>query len=79
MYIFILIGGIVLLLIIYIFVTWNSFISLNNGIDEAFSAMDVYLKKRWDLIPNLVETVKGYAKHESETLEKVTALRNKII
>ena len=77
MYIFILIGGIVLLLIVYIFVTWNSFISLNNGIDEAFSAMDVYLKKRWDLIPNLVETVKGYAKHESETLEKVTALRNK--
>ena len=77
MYIFILIGGIVLLLIIYIFITWNSFISLNNGIDEAFSAMDVYLKKRWDLIPNLVETVKGYAKHESETLEKVTALRNK--
>lgn len=77
MYIFILIGGIVLLLIIYVFVTWNSFVSLNNEMDEAFSAMDVYLKKRWDLIPNLVEVVKGYAKHESETLEKVITLRNK--
>lgn len=77
MYIFILIGGIVLILIIYVLVTRNSFVDLNNQIAEAFSAMDVHLKKRWDLIPNLVETVKGYAKHESETLEKVIALRNK--
>ena len=50
------------------------FISINNGLirarndcEEAFSTMDVYLKKRFDLIPNLVATVKGYAKHESET------------
>lgn len=77
MYIFILIGGIVLILIIYILVTRNSFVDLRNQIAEAFSAMDVHLKKRWDLIPNLVETVKGYAKHESDTLEKVIALRNK--
>jgi len=43
---------------------------------EAFSTMDVYLKKRWDLIPNLVEVVKGYAKHESSTLESITSLRS---
>ena len=70
MYIFILIGGLFIILIIYILVTRNSFIDLTNQISEAFSAMDVHLKKRWDLIPNLVETVKGYAKHESATLEK---------
>ena len=45
-------------------------------VDEAFSTMDVYLKKRFDLIPNLVETVKGYAKHESSTLEAVVKMRN---
>jgi LemA protein len=45
-------------------------------VQEAFSTMDVYLKKRWDLVPNIVETVKGYAKHEKETLENVINLRN---
>ena len=49
---------------------------LNNKVEEAFSTMDVYLKKRWDLIPNIVETVKGYAKHEKSTLEEVINLRN---
>ena len=68
--------GIVVLLIIYIIALYNSFVQLNNKVDEAFSTMDVYLKKRWDLIPNIVETVKGYAKHEKETLEKVISLRN---
>lgn len=57
--------------------TYNSFISLKNKVEEAFSTMDVYLKKRYDLIPNLVETVKGYAKHESETLTQVIGARNK--
>ena len=47
-----------------------------KDVNEAFSTMDVYLKKRFDLIPNLVSTVKGYAKHEAETLEKVIAARN---
>ena len=61
---------------IYIIALYNSFVQLNNKVDEAFSTMDVYLKKRWDLIPNIVETVKGYAKHEKETLEKVISLRN---
>lgn len=68
--------GIVVLLLIYVFVNYNQFIKLNNMIHEAFATMDVYLKKRWDLIPNLVETVKGYAYHEKNTLTEVIALRN---
>ena len=68
--------GVVVLILIYIFVEFNGFIKLNNKVNEAFATMDVYLKKRWDLIPNLVETVKGYAKHEKETLEEVVKLRS---
>ena len=68
--------GIVLLILIYLFITFNSFIKLENKVNETFATMDVYLKKRWDLIPNLVETVKGYAKHEKETLEAVIKLRS---
>ena len=48
---------------------------INMVVKEAFSTMDVYLKKRWDLIPNLVEVVKGYAKHEKETFNEITTLR----
>ena len=70
------IGLIVIILIVWIIAAYNKFIKMRNNIDEAFSTMDVYLKKRFDLIPNLVETVKGYAKHEKETLEKVIAARN---
>lgn len=54
----------------------NNFVRLKNRVEEGWATIDVYLKKRFDLIPNLVETVKGYAKHESETLEKVVAARN---
>ena len=68
--------GIILLILLYLFFTFNSFIKLENKVNETFATMDVYLKKRWDLIPNLVETVKGYAKHEKETLEEVIELRN---
>ena len=68
--------GIVVLLLIYVFATYNSLVGLRNRVEEAFSTMDVYLKKRWDLIPNIVETVKGYAKHEKDTLEEVVSLRN---
>ncbi|MEE3344225.1 MAG: LemA family protein [Bacilli bacterium] len=68
--------GVVLLIIIYLFLVFNKFVKLNNDVNEAFSTMDVYLKKRWDLIPNIVETVKGYAKHEKETFEEVVKLRN---
>lgn len=56
--------------------TRNNFVRLKNRVEEGWATIDVYLKKRFDLIPNLVETVKGYAKHESETLEKVVAARN---
>jgi LemA protein len=69
-------GFLIVLLVIWVIATYNRFISLKNNIDEAFSTMDVYLKKRYDLIPNLVSTVKGYAKHEKETLERVIAARN---
>lgn len=68
--------AIVLVILFYVLTTYNGLVGSRNVVDEAFSTMDVYLKKRWDLIPNLVEVVKGYAKHESETLEKVVALRN---
>ncbi len=54
----------------------NKFVESEVTVDESFSTMDVYLKKRYDLIPGIVETVKGYAKHESETLERVIAARN---
>ena len=64
------------IIVLYVIITYNSLISSKNVVKEAFSTMDVYLKKRWDLIPNLVETVKGYAKHESQTLENVISLRN---
>ena len=68
--------AIVVIILIAIFVTYNSFVKLNNKVKEAFSTMDVYLKKRWDLIPNIVETVEGYAKHEKETLKEILDLRN---
>lgn len=68
--------GIIVLCLLYVLVTYNSFIKLRNKINEAFSTMDVFLKKRWDLIPNLVEVVKGYAKHEKTTLEEVIKYRN---
>jgi len=70
------IAGVVAILVIWVIGAYNGFIKLRNKVEEAFSTMDVYLVKRYDLIPNLVETVKGYAKHESETLEKVIAARN---
>ena len=68
--------AVVVLIIIYALATYNGFVQLNNKLKEAFSTMDVYLKKRWDLIPNIVETVKGYAKHEKYTLKEIVELRN---
>ncbi len=73
--------GIVVALIAIILIVWglsthNKFVSMRSNVEEAFSTMDVHLKKRYDLIPNLVETVKGYAKHESEVLEEVTRARS---
>lgn len=64
-----------IILIIWIWATYNVFVRLKNNVDESYSTMDVYMKKRYDLIPNLVETVKGYAKHEEKTLEGVMQAR----
>lgn len=66
----------VVLIAVYIASTYNSFVKGKNSVEEAFSTMDVYLKKRWDLIPNIVSSVKAYAKHEAQTLENVIAVRN---
>lgn len=68
--------GAVILFVIYVFSVYNSFVKLQNEVEEAFATMDVYLKKRWDLIPNIVETVKGYAKHEKDTLVDIISSRN---
>ena len=63
------------LLALWVVVTNNSFIRARNKVDEAWSGIDVQLKRRHDLVPNLVETVKGYAEHESATLAAVTQAR----
>lgn len=68
--------AIIVLIVVYALTLYNSFVKLNNKVKEAFSTMDVYLKKRWDLIPNIVEIVKGYAEHEKNTLKEVVELRN---
>jgi LemA protein len=68
-------GGLVLLVVLYLWSTYNGLITLKTQIDEAWSQIDVQLKRRSDLIPNLVETVKGYAKHEKEVFENVTQAR----
>ena len=69
------IGGGLVLLIVWIVATWNSFVSARNKVEEAWSGIDVQLKRRHDLVPNLVETVKGYAAHERATLTEVTEAR----
>ena len=66
---------VIAVLVVIIIGLYNSLIRLKNRVDEAWSDIDVQLKRRYDLIPNLVETVKGYAGHERETLEKVTKAR----
>ena len=68
--------GVVALLILWIVGTYNGMVKAKIKIDNAWSDISVFLKKRFDLIPNLVNTVKGYAAHESQTLEKVVQARN---
>ncbi|WP_459923877.1 LemA family protein [Desulfatiferula olefinivorans] len=63
--------------LIFVIVIYNGFIRLRNQCEEAFATMDAYLKKRYDLVPNLVSIVKGYASHEKETLERVIEARNR--
>lgn len=78
-YVLIAIVVLAVLAVLYFVSTNNAFVALQNKIEEAFSTMDVYLVKRAELIPNIVATVKGYAKHETETLEKVIAARNSAV
>lgn len=69
--------GLLALLIVWGIYAYNNFIRLSTRVKEAWSDIDVQLKRRYDLIPNLVETVKGYAKHEAGTLEQVTEMRTR--
>ena len=69
-------AAVIALFALWLIAGYNGFVRMKNRIEEAFATMDVYLKKRYDLIPNLVETVKGYAAHEAGTLEKVVQARN---
>jgi len=69
--------GIVILLALWIIFAFNDLVKLKNRAKEAWADIDVQLKRRYDLIPNLVETVKGYAAHEKELFEKVTEARTK--
>jgi LemA protein len=72
----IVVGVLALIVILWIAGAYNGLIRLRNQVENAWAQIDVQLKRRCDLIPNLVETVKGYAKHESQTLEKVIQARN---
>ena len=75
---YIIIGAIVLV-ILFVVLMYNGLVRVRNRKDEAWSDIDVQLKRRYDLIPNLVSTVKGYAKHEQETLSKVTEMRTRAL
>ena len=68
--------GLAVALVALVISLYNRLVRLRNGSESAWSDIDVQLKRRWELVPNLVETVKGYARHEQATFEKVTAARN---
>ncbi|PKL36367.1 hypothetical protein CVV38_00445 [Candidatus Peregrinibacteria bacterium HGW-Peregrinibacteria-1] len=68
--------GIVAILAIFLIAIYNGLVKIKNEVDNAWADIDTQLKKRYDLIPNLVETVKGYASHESQTFEKVVQARS---
>ena len=76
MEIFVMVGLIILVMVLWMVITYNKLVELRNNVKEQWSQVDVLLKKRFDLIPNIVETVKGYAKHEEETLLAVIEARN---
>lgn len=71
--------GVLAVVIIYLIATFNGLVTLRNRVREAWSDIEVQMKRRYDLIPNLVETVKAYAAHESGTLENVVKARNMAI
>ncbi len=68
--------GVVAVVVIYLIMIYNGLVALRNRIENGFAQIDVQLQRRYDLIPNLVETAKGYMKHERETLEAVITARN---
>lgn len=70
---------VVVLLVLYVISVYNSLVNLKNKVEDQASQIDVELKRRFDLVPNLVETVKGYTKHEKETLENVVKARNSYV
>lgn len=70
---------VVAFVVVYLIFSYNKVIKLRQMVKEAFSTMDVFLKKRFDLVPNLVETVKGYSLHEKETLETIVKARNQVM
>lgn len=72
-------GGIIFLLLVFLWATYNSLVKTNVRVEEAWSDITVQMKRRFDLIANLVETVKGYAKHEAQTLEKIVKERTNVI
>lgn len=72
----IIIVALVVILALYVISAYNKFVQIKNQGEEAYAQIDAHLKQRYDLIPNLVETVKGYAKHEQKTLTAVIAARN---
>jgi LemA protein len=76
---FLLVGIIIAIVVGWLLLTYNSLITLRNRVKEAWSQIDVQLKRRSSLIPNLVETVKGYAKHEKEVFENVTKARSALM
>ena len=69
--------GVIVLIALYVVNTYNTFVKLRNRVKDQWAQIEVQLKRRFDLIPNIVETVKGYAKHESDTLKGVIEARNK--
>ena len=71
--------GLIVFLVIYLIAIYNGLVSLRNRVKNGFSQIDVQLQRRYDLIPNLVETAKAYLKHERETLEAVINARNQAI
>lgn len=74
----IIIVGVILLLAFYVIGVYNKLVNARNKVKDQFAQIDVQLKRRSDMIPNLVETVKGYAKHEKDTLTEVIEARNKM-
>ena len=69
-------AAVAIVLVLFVIIIYNRLVTLRNYVKEAFSTMDVYLKKRWDLVPNLIEIVKAYAEHEKSLLEDVAKLRS---